>query len=116
MFRCPEHLVSRYSPLPRWVATQLSSHQSLARKERHTTSAAEKHAAPQAAGLPNLLIPAQPQLTICAALSGVFSTRAGARGTEDFGTAGQTLNAFLLARDLGVSPRREPLAQMLRYA
>src|SRR5580700_789320 len=35
-----------------------------------------------------LLIPAQPQFTICAALSGVFSARAGASGTEDFGTAG----------------------------
>jgi hypothetical protein len=37
----------------------------------------------------NLLITVQPQFTFCASLSSVFSVRAGAGGTEDFGTAGQ---------------------------
>ena len=35
----------------------------------------------------NLLITVQPQFTVCASLSRVFSARAGAGGTEDFGTA-----------------------------
>jgi hypothetical protein len=36
----------------------------------------------------NLLIRVQPQLAVCASLSRVFSARAGAGGTDDFGTAG----------------------------
>jgi hypothetical protein len=35
----------------------------------------------------NLLITVQPQFTVCASLSRVFSERAAAGGTEDFGTA-----------------------------
>ena len=34
-----------------------------------------------------VLITVQPQFTVCASLSRVFSARAGAGGTEDFGTA-----------------------------
>ena len=36
----------------------------------------------------NLLIAVQPHFRFCASLSSVFSVRAGARRTEDFGTAG----------------------------
>jgi ABC-type uncharacterized transport system permease subunit len=45
----------------------------------------------------NLLIAAQRQFTISAALSGAFSGLAGAGETEDFGTGGQPVRNFPVA-------------------
>jgi hypothetical protein len=50
----------------------------------------------------NLLIPAQPQFAICAALSGVYAARAGGGGIGDFGTARPPRGNFRLARHSGL--------------